>query len=495
MTEGQAKVTSSRGRLLQATLNYGLGSYIPQVISFFLVPLYTHYLSPSEMGILELYSTGQALLLILIHFGFSGALQRVYFDTGEGQGFRDLVATIALSTAVTMLVVVGLVYGLAQLYFETLFPHIPLEPYLGYSLWTTIFQIPGTWQKRILQVREKSAFHAKLTIASGLVSILLNLFFVLILGKGVEGIFQATLVSTFLFFIIALINIREDLLGRFQWHLWKEALNYGLPLVPYHGAVWAQQFLNRWVLGAIGTPNLIGELALAAKIVSPLQLIGSAFSFAYGPIYFSWRKNDTESAAYAKILEVNQVVMTLGAFFVISASAFGYLFIRFALNTRYLESAGIVGILASATWMQFIYSSIGNELFYSKRTKWISLIFLSATILNFGFLMTFADFGLLAAAVAQLIGGLTSVIISSLLVKKTFPLAIHAPQAFFCIALALVVSVVHFILNQQTLPTYCHYLIPSITWLIGSTLLIAPPKTLLHIKRFFQLLRARRSAN
>ncbi len=75
----------SLGRVGKAVFNYGLGSYLPQVISFLLVGLYTRYITPAEMGVVEICLTAQVLLTIVMRLGLQGAIARFYFDYGEGE--------------------------------------------------------------------------------------------------------------------------------------------------------------------------------------------------------------------------------------------------------------------------------------------------------------------------------------------------------------------------------------------------------------------------
>ena len=81
-------------RLIGGTLNYGLGSILPQVVSFLLLPVYTSYLTPADYGMLELLGAFGAILIVLMRFGVPGAVTRFYFDHREGESLRDYVTTV-----------------------------------------------------------------------------------------------------------------------------------------------------------------------------------------------------------------------------------------------------------------------------------------------------------------------------------------------------------------------------------------------------------------
>src|SRR5437016_577255 len=76
-------------RLIGGTLNYGLASILPQVVGFMLIPVYTAFLSPADIGILDLTAAFGAILVVLMRFGVPGAVTRFFFDHHEGESLRD----------------------------------------------------------------------------------------------------------------------------------------------------------------------------------------------------------------------------------------------------------------------------------------------------------------------------------------------------------------------------------------------------------------------
>ena len=85
-------------RLTGATLNYGLGSLLPQVLSFLLVPVFTAFLTPGDYGLLELAASLATVLVILMRLGMPGALTRYYFEYREGEALRNYVTSLAWFT-------------------------------------------------------------------------------------------------------------------------------------------------------------------------------------------------------------------------------------------------------------------------------------------------------------------------------------------------------------------------------------------------------------
>ncbi len=94
-------------RLGGATLNYGLGSILPQVLSFVFVPVFTAFLTPADYGVLELASALAAVLVIVMRLGMGGALTRFYFEYREGETLRDYVTSLAWFVMIASMVIGG----------------------------------------------------------------------------------------------------------------------------------------------------------------------------------------------------------------------------------------------------------------------------------------------------------------------------------------------------------------------------------------------------
>ncbi len=254
--------------------------------------------------------------------------------------------------------------------------------------------------------------------------------------KGAVGILWANLVTATIFFAVALVNLRADLIGKFRLDYLKMALHYGLPLLPYHAGVWAQQFLNRWVLAGVAGVAVIGELSIAAKIVSPLNMVIGAFGLAYGPIYLSWRKEYSLEECTHKAREVTRGILVFGSIGVFSAALFGGLYCHYAIDAAYRGAFPAIGILAASIWAQLLYMAIGNEIFHMKKTTWISLLFISACVVNLSLVLWLGDRGVVWTALAQLAGALVTVILSAIVVARTFPITIEPVVAIVTILAA-----------------------------------------------------------
>lgn len=420
------KAAKQKFRVANAVFNYGFGSLIPQIISFLLIPLYTHYLTPTELGIVEICLTVQGLLPILMRLGLQGAIARFYFDYEEGDNLRDLVTTITLTTIAASALFTFIALIGSPFFLNRFMPEVPFS-LMALSIVSCFFQGAPEFQRRLLQAREQSAFSARLNIFYGIIAIVLNLLLVVGFKMGAAGILWTNLIVPVVMCVVAFVYQRDDLRGRFRLEKLKAALSYGLPLVPHHIAAWAHQFVGRWVLGSVATVAMVGQLSLAGKIASPIMIITGAFANAYSPVYFSWRSKLSADEALSEAKRITRTVLVLGAIAVLGAATFGGFVVRHLMQKQYVEAAPLVGIMASALFAHLIYTTISVEIFYDKKLiKWISLIFIASSFVNFVMIFLLVErFGTFAAAYAQMAGSIVSVFLVGLFSIRSFALPLE----------------------------------------------------------------------
>jgi len=427
----ESALTSSppkKGRVIRAVFNYGLGGYLPNLIGFLLVPLFTRYIVPTEMGILEICMTAQALVVVFMRLGLQGAISRFYFDHREGDALRDLVTTIVYAVAGASIIITAVGFLIGPFLFARFLPEIPFHPYMDLALVTALFQGAPEFQRRLLQAREKSAFSARLSIAYGLLNTTFDLLLVIKFKMGGVGLLYSNLISAVVFALGAWFYQRNDLRGNFSPTKLKSSLAYGLPLVPHHAAAWSQQFIGRWVLGSVATAAMVGNLGLASKVVSPLLIVNGAFASAYSPVYFSWRSTLASDAALVESRRIARTVLVLGVIGVIGAATYGSFVVRYAMQKSYADAAPLVAPLAASCFAQLVYTLLAVEVFYSKGiVKWISAVFIISSGANLILILLFArQYGAMAAAYAQLAGGIVSIGMVSLLSVRTFALPLSS---------------------------------------------------------------------
>lgn len=371
------------GRLAGATLNYGIGGFLPQVIGFLLIPLYTAFLTPEDYGILDLAATLGAAVVILMRFGVPGAVTRYYFDYQDHSSLSDYVTTIARAVNVSSLAVGAIVLIIAP---WTIVPwmELPLYPFVLLVVAIQLLSSNSDLQRRLVQAREQSAYSAKLSLAFALSNIALAVLFVAGFRWGAVGMLLAQLLCAFAFFLQALRYLWPNLHGHFHRDMLRSSFVYGLGILPSHLLGTVSPLLTRVILTQVESLAAVGLFALATRMASPLTaVLVSAFNMAYLPLYFSIRKEATESGL-SQLAAMSRHVWLAALVCFLGVALLGPPAIILMTPERFHAAAPLVPILCVGFLAQTLYTLLGPEIFYAKRTWLVPVVSAAGLITTLG---------------------------------------------------------------------------------------------------------------
>ncbi|HEX4147113.1 MAG TPA: oligosaccharide flippase family protein [Pirellulales bacterium] len=408
-------------RLVGGTLNYGVGQALPQMLRFLQLLVFSHVLTETDYGVLELAGTFSIFLMQFMRLGVPGAVTRFYFDHREGPSLTDYVTTIFIFLLGSS-AVIGLGTWLAGPWlFEHLIPDLKFYPYGLLALGTAVITCNQNLQDKLVQAREQSSYMAVLNVVRAVIFIALALTFVLALRWGATGMLLAELIAAALIFVQAGWYLRPNLRGHFQPEMLRTSVIYGLGVLPSH-LVWnlAALVTNSILADAIDL-GAVGELGFARRFVLPLTVLASACQTAFIPIYFSLRsdysaKNIDALVRTARFVWAGAITVAIGGVFFIPPM------LRLMTPQEYHNAATLVPILVVGFLSQTVYFVFGPELYYSKKTYLVPIVTASSAIVSVLFtLATVKSMGAAGVAWANSLGSValtvTAVILSRRLVS------------------------------------------------------------------------------
>src|SRR5262249_9455190 len=264
---------------------YGLGQILSSLASFLLLPVYTRHLSPGDYGYIAILDLTAGVLGILIGSGISAALTRYHFDV-EDEGVRDQVWWTGLSI-VTLLASVLIVP--AWLWREEL-AEWTLGPTGGRGGWYYSLVLPTIWCAALgqvlqtyLRVRKWSGLFVGFSVVRLLSNIALNVYFLVVLGRGVEGILLGNLLAGATM-TLALLLLFVASRGRFAFArpLAGQLMAFGAPLVVTALLSLAMHQANRLFLRMFVGMDQVGIYSLACQIG---QGVNSLYLLPFGMIW------------------------------------------------------------------------------------------------------------------------------------------------------------------------------------------------------------------
>lgn len=248
---------------------YAVGQILTRMASVMLLPLYTHCLTPADYGITAILDLTAAILSLLIGGGLVTAVTRFHFDDDSDQ-HRDRVWWTGLTciSAAALLLLLPLWLGRQWLSDVTLGADQALGPwYYSLTLLTTWAYVVGHICDTWLRVQKWSGTFVIISLVRLLLNVGLNVWFLVGLQLGVQGLLIGNLVATLLHSAaLLLIFVRHR--GPFQldMSLASELLRFSVPLVVTALLCMLMHEADRYVLRVVVSMDEVGVYSLAHKI-------------------------------------------------------------------------------------------------------------------------------------------------------------------------------------------------------------------------------------
>ncbi len=263
----------SADKLIKETALYAFGEIIPKIISFILLPVYTHYLSPSDYGILSYTNSVVTFLFILSSLSLNSFLLRSYFEKNNETERKLLIGNVYLFIGfINLILLVSGFLVVPALIFKTGL-QIPWDPYFKLALINNFLDVFSIIPLVVYRVKQKAKIYILLSVGRTILQFGLTFLLIVVLRKGVIGHYYGRLFSLIPFFIIYWSLMYKEAILRINLRQIKEGLRFAMPLLPGAISYLALSFSDRIILeryvaiSQIGIYNIAYTLAFSINIV------------------------------------------------------------------------------------------------------------------------------------------------------------------------------------------------------------------------------------
>lgn len=398
---------------------YLVSNLLNAIIPFLLLPILTRYLSPAEYGQIAMFQTLLAGVSTFIGLNTVGAANRKFYDNDLDETVLKQFngSCIQILIASSIIAFVGIFLFKNQL---SEFLAIPTSWVLA-AVIISVFSFITTMRLGQWQIRSQAKWFGVLQVSSSLMNMLLSLLFVIILTKGAQGRIDAQVITAIVAAIIALIWLYKDKL--LQFNIWKpqqikEALSFGIPLIPHHVGFFLISAVDRFVINQKLGLSEAGIYMIAVQLSSAMAIVFDAVNKAYVPWLFERLKRDDHK-------EKRQIVKYTYIYFIVVLFVAGFSFIigpfliSFIAGDKYTEAGKVIGWLCLGQSFGGMYLMVTNYIFYSKKTGQLGFITISTGIINIILLFILIEwYGLVGAAIAFSITKLIQFIVTWILSSK-----------------------------------------------------------------------------
>ena len=428
--------------LVKNTLILSIGTVIPKLANFLILPILTAYLSKEDYGTYDLISILVSLLIPIVTLQLHTAAFRFLIEKRKKKEEENKIITNILFFTIPTSFISAIIL------FFILFKYSFLTRVLIliYFILEIFFNIFGQIS-RGLSTNKLYAF-------SSAVSSITNLFFTFIciffLKMGLNGVLIAINFSMFLpivCFIIKLKILNKIHINLIDKKTIKEMLQFSLPMIPTGLSMWVMNVSDRVVISLTLGIEANAIYAVAKKIPNIITLAQNTFSLA-------WQES-ASIVADDKDVDIYYSNMYSSVFKFMSASmivilAFMPILFKILIKGDYSDSYNQMPILLLGMFFYTISAYMGGIYTAKKLTKSVGITTIISALVNLITCVGMISFaGIYSASISTLISYIVLTVYRMIDIKKYVNIKYKYEEIIYCMLFMILMTVLSYIKNTS----------------------------------------------
>jgi len=381
---------------------YTIGNVASKAVGLIMIPVYTHFLTPREYGIMDILDLSIILIGMVVGMGMGSAMFRFYYSAETEEDRREVVGSaLVFSTLVAGAVAIPIVIGgraassvMLRAPDYSFFVQIAIV-----SFWVgTVAETCRTY----LLVRQRSTFFVIASLVQLCVGLGLNIYFIAFRHLGVLGFLLSSLITNLLVSTALLIHTLSDTGFAVSIPKTRQMLVYGVPFVFSGLGHFILNFADRYFLNAFAGLSAVGIYALGYKFGFMVNMLAVApFLQMWQAQIFIVEKEPNAPAIYVRLFEYFAALIL---FAVLALSIFIKDVLRLLAGPEYFPAHAIVPIVALAYVFNGWSQCFRLGMLLTRKTRPIATIMVGSGVVTLIlYALLIRRFHALGAAVATLL--------------------------------------------------------------------------------------------
>lgn len=467
---------NKKKQLAKNTLIIFLGKVCTQLISFFLIPLYTAYLATSEYGIVDLVQTYVTLLVPIITMELEMSIFRYLVDSRtDSKNTKKLISNNFYILKICLLLFIAL-YLTVCLFVDIPYKWIILIDILVCVLSGNFLQI----SRGLGKITDFSIS----CILTGLTTVVSNIILICFVGLKAEGMIISMalangICSLYLFVRLKLYKyIDYKLVDK---KLIKDMYKYSLPLVPNGISWWIVNISDRTIISFILGAGANGLYAISNKFPTVISSLTGVFNLSWSESAALHIDSEDRDEFFSDI--TNTVIKLFTALGIGMLACMPFVF-PIMVNKQYADAYNYIPFLVLATVFNVVICLYSQVYLAKKLSKQVATTAIMGAIINIVVnLALIKPLGIYAAALSTTVAYFVMMVYRHIDLKKYINIKIETSLIIKTIIMFSITIFVYYlnnlwvnIINLIVVVIYCA--------LLNKDFLLSTCKTILNkIKR------------
>lgn len=452
---------NKKKQLAKNTIIIFLGKVCTQLISFFLLPLYTGYLSTAQYGTVDLITTYVTLLVPLITLELEMSIFRWLVDSrGNEKDEKKLISNNFF------------ILGVGLLLFTILYILVTSFWHIEYRWIILIDIIVCTLSGNLLQVARgfgRTLDYSISCIITGVTTILSNIILIVFMGMKSDGMIISMALANFLCSLYLFLRLKLYKKIDFRLKdkkLIKEMNAYSIPLIPNGVSWWIVNVSDRSIINVVLGTAANGLYAVSNKFPTILSSLLGIFNLSWSESAALHINAEDRDEFFSSVC--NTVVKLFSALGVGMIACMPFVF-PILINAKYDDAYLYIPILVLGSVFNVLICLYSAIYIAKKMTKQVAATSIIGAIINILVNVVFIKWiGLYAAALSTAISYFAMMVYRHIDLKKyinikfeknlliktiliyTFAIVMYYQRNMICDIVSLIIVVIYcYVINRS----------------------------------------------
>jgi len=385
------KLDTGTLELLKHAKNYISAEVLVKGISIIRMPIMTRLLTPSDYGILGVFSSFVAIISIFYGLGFRGAVARYYYEENNDFGSFIFSNTVFLW-----------LWGIF-LFIVLLWNRILIAQWLNLPVNLIIFGsttafIATTYSLlyAYLQASKQSKIISKISINRSIASFFVSITIIYFLKENrYLGSVYSGLFFNFLFFLFSIYFLQKVWEKTFNKKHLFYSFTFSIPIIFHLLSGYIMNNFDQVMINKMVGTTETGLYSFAYRVGMIFQLVITAMNKAWTPLFYQNLRDKNYGGINKTARKYSIIVSGFALFLVI----FAPLLVKILASSKFYVALPLVPVIILGFMFQYFYFMYTGYAFYEKKTKSIAVVTIISGLINIGLNYIFIPkFGYIAAA-------------------------------------------------------------------------------------------------
>jgi O-antigen/teichoic acid export membrane protein len=430
------------------SLIYSFGNISTKIIGLILIPVYTKHLTTADYGIMGVLEVTSYAIFVLFGYQLYYALSRWYWDKDYRNKQKEMFFSVMIFLFINCIILLFILLPFSKSFSLLLFDKPDYSYLIKLTIVLSLFQIITNNPGILMRMQEKALIYMVTSTIRLITNLVLTLILIINYHRGVEGIFEAQIVGSFVYLIIIIPYIINNVSIKFDFGLIKLMLVFSFPAIISGISTVIINMADRYFLNFSSGLGSAGLYSFGFKLANTINLIiAASINMAVTPIVYKLIGESNNKRFYSKILTY---IVYILVFLSMGLGLFSKEIVKvLAESPSYWEAYNIIPVICLGIIFLNMRDNVMNGLNIEKKTSTIAFILIftsvSNVLLNYILIKYFDYYG---ASLAFLITQIMGFFIMYHFAQKHYYIPFENKKLIIMILFYCITSFIGFLIND-----------------------------------------------